>query len=250
MAYKTLSSEVYNIDKKIGKSFGDIEFYQQLLNGVKGMVLEPGTGNGRVLFSLYDAGFNIEGFDLSSTMLNYAKNYAKEHRKNVNLFHANMVDFNRACQYEAIIIPTGTFCLIIDEDAVKKALKNFYEHLKPKGYLILDLLVPTSLTLDAVPTRSFQTDAGEVIEVSVKNISKNETTKVFHSVNHYVKKYKGQTIAEEEEKFDLKWHDIMTFKQWLRTIGFDKITIYSDYDLHKPIDRSKLIYTIKAQKSH
>ncbi len=46
--YSKLSSEVYNLDKYIGRSFGDVEFYQARLEGCKGPILEPGVGTGRI----------------------------------------------------------------------------------------------------------------------------------------------------------------------------------------------------------
>lgn len=41
--YNKLSSEVYDIDKYIGLSFGDVEFYSERLAVYEGNVLEPGV---------------------------------------------------------------------------------------------------------------------------------------------------------------------------------------------------------------
>lgn len=51
--------EVYDIDKSIGHSFGDIEFYLQRLRSCTGPVLEPSVGTGRVMISLLEAGIEI-----------------------------------------------------------------------------------------------------------------------------------------------------------------------------------------------
>ena len=45
--YGALASEVYNLDKPIGTSFGDVEYYLEQLSGVDGPVLEPAVGTGR-----------------------------------------------------------------------------------------------------------------------------------------------------------------------------------------------------------
>lgn len=50
--YSKLSSEVYDIDKYIGLSFGDVEFYRERLASCKGNILEPGVGTGRILIPL------------------------------------------------------------------------------------------------------------------------------------------------------------------------------------------------------
>ncbi len=42
--YGTLVTEVYELDKPIGHSFGDVEYYLRHLAGVTGRILEP-TGD-------------------------------------------------------------------------------------------------------------------------------------------------------------------------------------------------------------
>src|SRR5690625_3841203 len=54
--YSKLSSEVYDIDKYIGLSFGDVEFYSERLDSCAGPVLEPGVGTGRILIPLLEKG--------------------------------------------------------------------------------------------------------------------------------------------------------------------------------------------------
>ncbi|XTD81001.1 hypothetical protein AB8849_11805 [Proteus vulgaris] len=44
-SYHSLSAQVYQIDKPIGCSFGDVEYYQERLKGVNGKILEPAVGN-------------------------------------------------------------------------------------------------------------------------------------------------------------------------------------------------------------
>lgn len=50
--YGRLSSEVYDMDKPIGHSFGDVEFYMSRLESCGGRILEPATGTGRILIPL------------------------------------------------------------------------------------------------------------------------------------------------------------------------------------------------------
>ncbi|WP_374846094.1 hypothetical protein [Brucella ciceri] len=59
--YGTLASWVYNLDKPVGRSFGDVEYYQQRLRESDGPILEPAVGNGRVLVPLLEAGFSVGG---------------------------------------------------------------------------------------------------------------------------------------------------------------------------------------------
>ncbi|MFV7789733.1 hypothetical protein ACNO6Z_02635 [Aliarcobacter lanthieri] len=72
--YGKLSSEVYELDKPIGSSFGDVEYYLSRLKDIKGPILEPATGTGRILIPLVEAGLDVSGFDLSNEMLDICKN--------------------------------------------------------------------------------------------------------------------------------------------------------------------------------
>jgi hypothetical protein len=44
-----LATEVYELDKPIGHSFGDVEYYLRRLAGISGRILEPAVGTGRIL---------------------------------------------------------------------------------------------------------------------------------------------------------------------------------------------------------
>lgn len=68
--YGKLASWVYDLDKPVGHSFGDQEFYRARLSQCdSGPVLEPAVGNGRLFIPLIEAGFEMEGFDASVEML-------------------------------------------------------------------------------------------------------------------------------------------------------------------------------------
>ena len=46
-SYGKLATEVYDIDRPIGHSFGDVEFYLEGLSSCVGRILEPVVGIGR-----------------------------------------------------------------------------------------------------------------------------------------------------------------------------------------------------------
>lgn len=46
--YGRLASEVYDLDKLVGHSFGDVEYYADRLKTCRGPVLEPAVGTRRI----------------------------------------------------------------------------------------------------------------------------------------------------------------------------------------------------------
>jgi methylase of polypeptide subunit release factors len=60
----------YDIDKYIGRSFGDVVFYSNRLDSCMGSILEPGVSTGRILIPLLEKGLKVDRFDVSDEMLN------------------------------------------------------------------------------------------------------------------------------------------------------------------------------------
>lgn len=72
--YGPLSTMMYQKTKAVGQSLdGDIEYYYDFLQDVKGSILEAGVGTGRVLIPLLEKGLNVEGVDVSEDMLSQCK---------------------------------------------------------------------------------------------------------------------------------------------------------------------------------
>ena len=88
--YSKLSSEVYDIDKYVGLSFGDVEFYSDRLASYTGNILEPGVGTGRILIPLLEKGLKVDGFDVSSEMLKVCRNNCVKRGLNPKLFEGKM----------------------------------------------------------------------------------------------------------------------------------------------------------------
>lgn len=93
--YGMLSSEIYELDKPIGHSFGDVECYTRSLSGTTGRILEPAAGTGRILIPLLEAGHDVEGFDISPDMLAICRQHCRERGLNPDLHDADMTTFVR-----------------------------------------------------------------------------------------------------------------------------------------------------------
>jgi SAM-dependent methyltransferase len=227
--YNKLSSEVYDIDKYIGLSFGDVEFYSGRLASCKGNILEPGVGTGRILIPLLEKGLKVDGFDISKEMLKICRNNCENKGLYPKLFEEKMESFSLDTKYEAIIIPTGTFLLLHKREDSLGALKNFYNHLCDGGKLILDIFLQNELTVGNVSTRTWKSQNDGIITLDSKIVEVdfiNQYT-IYH--NRYEKWKNGQLTESELERFPLRWYGVEEFKTILEQVGFEDITISSDY---------------------
>lgn len=244
--YSKLSTEVYGVDKPIGTSFGDVEFYLDRLAGITGRILEPATGTGRMLVPLLENNLSVDGFDSSSEMLEMCKKNCEERGLAPNLFEADMLTFSLGTEYEAIVVPAGTFLLLHEREASIKALKNFHQHLKPGGKLIMDLYLPTDNEVGNSTLRSWELEDGEVItlETTTKEIDHINQFSVSH--NRYERWKSGKLLDTELERFAMRWYGVEEFRTILENHGYRDIVISADYQYGQYPDSPKQSITFEA----
>jgi hypothetical protein len=143
--YGTLASEVYDLDKPIGSSFGDVEYYRDALDGIEGCVLEPAVGTGRILIPLLTAGVDMQGYDSSPQMLAICRAYCAERDLDPVLRDGDMTSFVEEQRYAAVIVPTGSITLLTGRQALVDALGCFRACSAPGGRLIVDVPAPQLL---------------------------------------------------------------------------------------------------------
>ncbi|OYD07145.1 class I SAM-dependent methyltransferase [Paludifilum halophilum] len=246
--YGKLSTEVYDIDKPVGHSlFGDLEYYKERLKSCEGNILEPAVGTGRILIPLLNEGKQVHGMDCSAEMLSLCRSHCEKRGLTPRLYERDMKSFSLPQQYEAIIIPTGSFLLIKERGDSIKALTCFYEHLWPGGRLILDLSLPTEQQPGAVSTRTWTNAEGNLITLEEKLVEVDPIQQYTVSHMRYEKWKDKQLVQTELESFLLRWFGVEEFKLILEKIGFSDIVISADYEYGRyPTQRDQII-TFEAQ---
>ncbi|TDL75929.1 class I SAM-dependent methyltransferase [Peribacillus frigoritolerans] len=247
-SYSRLATEVYDIDKPVGHSFGDIDYYRERLKEVKGRILEPGTGSGRIYIPLLQDGLNIEGIDQSPEMLDSCKMRCEERGLSPVLHEMDMSEMKLQRTYEAIIIPAGTFLLIEDRKKSILALKNFYDHLAAGGRLILDLYLQPEAALNEVKTKTWVTPEQNVITMESKRVEVNFLEQYSVSYLKYEKWQDGKLIDTELQRFAMRWYGVREFKLVLERLGFTDIVISADYTYGKAPVHADQTITFEARK--
>lgn len=227
--YGSLCTEVYDLSKPLGHSFGDVEYYRERLRGISKKALEVGCGSGRVLIPLLQAGCLVEGLDNSEDMLDSCRSRCAERGITPRLYKEEMHNFRLEHQYDTIIIPAGSFQLLEERETAVSALHNIYDHLALGGRIILDLFLPTDYDTKSVSTRTWDTEAGEVITLEEKRIEVNMLEQRTVSLLKYEKWKDGRLLQSELQRFPLSWYGHYEFVLLLERIGFREITVSADY---------------------
>jgi SAM-dependent methyltransferase len=102
-------------------------------------------GTGRFLLPLVTEGFDVHGFDGSQHMLDALHKKAKDQNLKVNVWQGLVENLKPEEKYKLIFIPSGSFCLLTDEVAIKNALKKFHDILTDDGILVFEVETSKSI---------------------------------------------------------------------------------------------------------
>lgn len=245
--YSSLCTEVYDLTKPVGYSIGgDIEYYLDRLQSCKGRILEAAVGSGRMLIPLLEAGLVVDGIDYSPEMLASCRKRCEERSLTPELYEGALQNFSLPHKYEAIIIPTGSFCLIEDRNDSISALQCFYKHLAPGGRVIIDLILPENLEVGKTSTSTFVLPSGDVITLENKLVEVNMLHNYTISYLKYEKWHKGNLIQAELQRFATRWYNHEEFKLILEKVGFSDIVCSTDYVYGELPTDSNQIFTFEA----
>lgn len=247
--YGTLASWVYNLDKPIGHSFGDQDYYRQRLALCDaGPILEPAVGNGRVFVPLLEAGFDMEGFDASDEMLDYCRKECRKRQLSASLTRQTFEDFSASKSFAAIIVPAGSFQLMTDASSASAVLQRFHDHLSPNGRLIMDIDAIGGFFGPAVSVRSWETADGDLLTLTEHRVETDYIAQTTLSHLRYEHWKDGSLINTELELFKLRWWGINELRLALVAAGFTDVVISGGYQHGKPPGKNDEIISFEARR--
>ena len=247
--YGTLATEIYEQDKPIGHSFGDVEYYRRQLAGVTGRILEPAVGTGRMLIPLLEAGLEVEGFDTSPEMLGLCRAHCRARGLDPVLRQGDMTTFAQPAAYAAVIVPTGTIALLDGRADTLRALACFRECLAAAGRLLVDLDPPPEPGHETDPEPMRHWRSGPYLwTLQVHHIEYDPAARQTTRWLRYEKWDDGVLAATELQLFRLQHWGLGEFTDLLTEAGFAGVTVTADYrDAGQPGPASG-IWTFRASR--
>ncbi|MEK3886890.1 class I SAM-dependent methyltransferase [Bacillus sp. FSL K6-3431] len=242
--YGELSTMLYQLTKPAGYSIdGDLEYYYEHLKSTKGKILEAGVGTGRMMIPFLQKGLDVEGVDVSEDMLKQCRANTEAEKVKGTLYQGDLTDLHLPEKYEAIIMPTGSFCLL-PRNQVKDILRSFYQHLEVGGKIIIDLELPTGFIPDKVSTGQFSIDNETGILFTSTTQGIDWLQQKTSSIHRYDLLKNGKIQETEISNFVLYWYGIQEFQLLLEHEGYSSI----EYKLGYERDTSSSLITFFASK--
>ena len=195
----------------------------------KDSVLELGIGTGLFAIPLHEAGFNIEGLELSQVMIDVIG----QRTPGLKVHKGDMRDYTINGRYDAILALSSVLVFVANEQEIKQCLQRCHSHLEPKGILLLELLnhaveIGQSNNSQEIHQSEDQSTI-VVIQSAVEGQDWNETWHVF--------RHNGAGLSHQQAVCQEFLSSPATLATQLQEVGFDVIETHGDL-LGNPFDES------------
>ena len=243
--YGALCTQIYDLDKPPG-SLPDVPFYLDRLAGTQGPILEAAVGTGRLLIPLLEAGLEVEGFDRSADMLASCARHCAARGLAPALRQARFQDFGYEHDFAAILVPVGTFTLLDDFAEALAVLKRFFDHLRPGGRLLIDLMPLGYLVSEQPDIRTWTTPSGDVLRIEGRAVEIDLVRQRRVTHDRYERWRDGRLVETELEVMAFRLWGLKEFELALAAAGFTDILVGADHQPGRPPGRSSRILNFEA----
>jgi len=226
-SYLGLCTEVYDLSKP-NPPEDDYAFYRDYVMRANGPILEPMCGTGRFLLPLLEEGFNVHGFDASDHMLEALHAKAKAKNLELMVWKSFVEHLKMTVKYNLIFIPSGSFCLIIDTDVARAALKTLYNHLNDDGVFLFEVETLQNVPpLDVWRGSVWHKSNGQIIMLTQLDTMKDN---VCYSIGKYELIDNNSIIHTEIEELKVRIYDQDGLEELLKSSGFKDIRVIEAFE--------------------
>ncbi len=224
-AYGELSSLFYDATEKYA-SQREVDFFSSFIEQFPGRVLEAMSGSGRLQIPLMQRGYIVDGVDVSDAMLARCRQRCAGLGLNPELYEQSLENLMLPYTYSTVIIAVGSFQLIIDPIAMKKALKNLHDHMFVGAHLFIDIFVP-DIAIDQSSETTVHLDRHRALRLTKRHLFDVEK-KLAHSFCLYELMVDGIVVQQENELIEVVWYSDIEWQELLLHAGFEVIRIYDE----------------------
>lgn len=205
-------------------------------------IFELGCGNGQLGILLKEAGYDIEGLDLSAEMLSLAHERQQNADVHFPVFQGDMRDLSEFGMYDAVISFCDSLCYLPEKEDMKQTFQEAYAHLNDGGQFLFDVFTTEHIEEldgyayhDEIPGIVFMWDSF--------------SGAVSHSIEHELSFFTEQddgTYARQEELHKERTYPIQEYLELLEDAGFSNVEVTADFGAEITGDNTRWFF--KAQK--
>lgn len=228
----------------------DLDFYLYYAQAAGDPILELGSGTGRILLPLAEAGHWIRGLDFSEQMLARCRRKLEaeppEVRERVRLIQDNMVNFDLQEAFRLITIPFRPFQHLLKVEDQIACLRAAHKHLQPGGKIILDLFQTDPRRMHDPAWLNEAEAHPEVTLANGRKVRLAERVVAFHRAEqmndveliYYVTHPDGRK-ERLVHAFTIRYFFRYEVEHLLQRCGFSVLDVFGNYDRSPLLDDSE-----------
>lgn len=201
-SWKDYASEAVRID----------EIVQQRIRSGGHELLEVACGTGKYIEHLKDK-YHITGVDINPAMLEVARAKFPE----MEFHEADMLDMDLGKQFDVVACLFSSIAYVKSYENLEKSIKNFYNHLKPGGVVIIEPFLEPDKYVEGVPHATFVDKPN--LKIARMNTSIREGDTAILDLHFMVADKDG--VKEFAEHHEMGLFDIERVKQMMSATGLE-----------------------------
>jgi SAM-dependent methyltransferase len=216
-----------------------IQCSQKYLSGGAKRVLEPGCGGGRLVVALASLGYDVTGYDLSKTAIDYLQQRLDNEDLRAHAVVADMQSFVASPPVDIAINTVSTFRHLLTEQAALAHLRVMAASIRPAGIYIIGMhLLPPDADLEDEELWNAKDDSTKVeMRLTVVNGSR-ETRQETLRFDMTVKDLETQDSVSREfsSEYPMRLYSATQIQELFSQVPeFELIEVYDYwYDINAP----------------
>lgn len=208
----------------------EIPLLADFLDRHPGPALEMGAGSGRLMFSLAQLGFDIEGVELSQDMLALGRLRAETLGIEAPIHHGDMSLWDDGRKFSTILAPSFTLQLAADPAAT---LRHWHSLLEPGGALYLTVFIPLAELFGDLPENEWYDDHAVTLADGREGLLRtrhriDRERRIVTREHHYT--LSGEPPLSHRSTQSIRWIEIGEMVALLADCGFRLDRISEDFD--------------------
>ncbi|MBX9837070.1 class I SAM-dependent methyltransferase [Silvanigrella sp.] len=245
--YQKLCTEFYDLSKPT-LSNEEFEFYYKYIKNCKGKILEPMCGTGSFLIPMLESGFQIDGFDYSSFMLEALNEKMIDKKLSAHVWQGSLQELDHNDEYKLVFIPRGSFGLISAINDIEKSLRNIYNCLQKNGLFIFEIE-----TVNAIP-KDFNIWEDRIVyrldghKILLKSLVLPPENNICSFIGKYTLIKQNEILKTEEEVLRIRFYNVEDIITMLKNAGFLNCKLIKAYEYGIFPNKNDEIVVIECEK--
>jgi len=227
----------------------DLPFYLDQIRSFGDPVLELASGTGRLAIPIAREGFRITGLDITDTMLEHAREKARQADVSVEWIKADFRDFRLPEKFNVILFPFNSISHLYDAKSIQSCFSRVRDHLTDQGRFIIDFFNPRLDLLMRDPSEQYPANIdypdpdgrGEIV------VSESVRYDAATQINHILWTFDIGGKEKIVEELNMRIFYPQELDALLRANGFVVESKYGDYD-RSPFESSSPKQLIISKK--